>query len=316
MISFFYIAAGLIGLILGGELLVCGAVDLARLLGVSTLIIGLTLVGFGTSTPELVTSLQAAYLGSPGIAIGNVVGSNIANILLILGLAAALSPVLISRSGFARDGSVLVFATLALLGIVRYGQLTPAIGLILVLTLVAYVALAVWQERQAQPVLPDGPAPETSIPGSTVKDVLFLVAGIGLTIFGARFLVTGAIDAATLLGVTETVIGLTIVAVGTSLPEMVTTLAAARRGQTDLAVGNIVGSNIFNILFILGATALIQPVDVPPMIARYDIWILLAATSAMIGVAFFRGRIGRGEGLAMLIAYVVYSIWLGTGARV
>lgn len=317
MISFLYIVAGLIGLVVGGDLLVRGAVDLARRMGVSALVIGITLVGFGTSTPELVTSLQAAYLGSPGIAIGNVVGSNIANILLILGIAAAIAPVLVSRKSFVRDGSVLLASTLACLAIVLHGRLDPLFGTLLILALITYVVMAIWQER-AVPVADDDMTAEPGeVPsGSAWKDSLLLVAGLGLTIFGARFLVIGAIDAATLLGVTETVIGLTIVAVGTSLPELVTTLAAARRGQSDLAFGNIVGSNIFNVLFILGSTALIRPVEVPVMIARYDIWVLILATAALLASVILRGRVGRIEGAAMLLAYIAYTVWLGTGSRV
>jgi len=307
----FFLIAGLLGLVFGGDLLVRGAVDLARRMGLSPLIIGLTLVGFGTSTPELVTSLQAAFVGSPGIAVGNVVGSNIANILLILGFAAVLAPVIIEKSAFRRDGAVFALSTLLCLGAVQFGHLSPAIGAVFVLTLVAYLVFAITQERRARPQLAASKVQDAEpVSGSLWKELALVVAGLALTILGARFLVSGAIDIASAFGVSEAIIGLTIVAVGTSLPELVTTIAAARRGQSDIAFGNIVGSNIFNVLFILGATALIHPIDVPASIARFDIWIMVGATALLLAVATTRWRINRFEGAILLAAYVAYTAWL------
>jgi cation:H+ antiporter len=307
------IVGGLLGLVFGGDLLVRGAVDLARRIGLSPLIIGLTLVGFGTSTPELVTSLQAAFVGSPGIAVGNVVGSNIANILLILGVASLLAPVVIDQAAFKRDGTVLVLSTLMCLGAALFGRFTPAIGVFFVLTLIAYLVFTVSKERQAGVTQPEtevvgGRSVQT---GNVWKDLAFVAAGLTLTILGARFLVFGAIDVAQAFRVSETVIGLTIVAVGTSLPELVTTIAAARRNQSDIAFGNIVGSNIFNVLFILGATALIHPIAVPASIAKFDIWVMTGATTLLLLMAVRRWRINRVEGGVLLGAYVAYSVWLG-----
>ncbi len=307
---FLLIAAGLAALVFGGDLLVRGAVDLARRLGVSPLIIGLTLVGFGTSTPELVTSLQAAFVGSPGIAIGNVVGSNIANILLILGLAALIAPMAVGRTAFMRDGLVLAVSAFLCMGAVLYGALSPLIGLVFVTGLIAYVAFAIFQERRQTAAA--GPVPDDAGPlkGSVWKDVAFILSGLVLTIFGARWLVGGAIDIAASLGVSETIVGLTVVAVGTSLPELVTSFAAARRGQSDIAFGNIVGSNIFNVLFILGVTALVHPIEVPPSIAAFDIWVMLAATALLILFACTRWRITRIEGGLLFAGYIAYTGWL------
>lgn len=310
-----FLLLGLVLLVAGGELLVRGAVQLAQKFRISPLLIGLTLVGFGTSTPELVTSLQAAFAGSPGIAVGNVVGSNIANILLILGITALIFPVVVARETFKRDGIVLAIGTLMCLGAVLYGQLTPLLGAVFVAALAGYIYFAFRQERQsnaaadaAAGIVNDSPKP--SVPGIAL-DLLFVVGGLALTILGARFLVTSAIDIARDFNVSETVIGLTIVAVGTSLPELVTSVMAALRKHSDIAFGNIVGSNIYNIFGILGVTAIIKPIDVPPQIASLDIWVMIGATVLLFLTATSRWRIGRVEGGVMLAAYVGYSVWLG-----
>lgn len=306
---------GLVLLVAGGELLVRGAVQLAQKFRISPLLIGLTLVGFGTSTPELVTSLQAAFSGSPGIAVGNVVGSNIANILLILGITALIFPVVVGKAAFHRDGVVLALATAMCLGAVLYGHLTPLLGALFVASLAGYIFYAFRQERQsnaaadaASGIVNDAPKP--SVPGIAL-DLLFVVGGLVLTIFGARFLVSSAIDIARDFNVSETIIGLTIVAVGTSLPEMVTSVMAALRKHSDIAFGNIVGSNIYNIFGILGVTAIIKPIDVPPQIASLDIWVMIAATALLVLTATSRWKISRLEGGVMLAGYVAYCVWLG-----
>lgn len=309
---------GLVFLVAGGELLVRGAVQLAQKFRISPLLIGLTLVGFGTSTPELVTSLQAAFAGSPGIAVGNVVGSNTANILLILGITALIFPVAVARDTFRRDGVVLGLSTLMCLGAVLYGQLTPLLGAIFVASLAGYIIYAFRQERQSNAAADAAAGIATSAPGPSLGgialDLVFVIGGLALTILGARFLVTSAIDIARDFNVSETVIGLTIVAVGTSLPELVTSVMAALRKHSDIAFGNIVGSNIYNVFGILGVTAIIKPIDVPPQIASLDIWVMLAATVLLFITATSRWRIGRVEGGIMLAAYVAYSIWLGMNA--
>ena len=299
------VAAGLGLLLVGGESLVRGAADLARAFGVSALIIGLTIVGFGTSTPELVTSLQAAFAGSPAIAVGNVVGSNTANILLIVGLAALMAPMAVSRRDFQRDGAVLVAITALAAVFIASGDIGRTGGLILVAALVGYLALLALVARNGAAVVPEGDAVDPS--GFSMPwAVAAMVGGIALTILGARLLVDGAIDLARILGVSEAVIGVTIVAIGTSLPELVTSVMAARRGESDIAFGNVVGSNIFNIAGILGVTALVHPLSVPAEIATRDLWVMLAATAALIAVTVVSWRIGRVSGGAMLAAFVVY----------
>lgn len=243
---------------------------------------------------------------APGIA----VGSNIANILLILGGAALLSPISIAPTAFRRDGTVLVFASLACLAVVLTGTVPRGVGLAFVIALAGYILLTYFGERgngSASAALHEAEVAAAPAPPQSVwLMVLSFAGGLALTILGARWLVESAIDLARLAGVSETVIGLTIVAVGTSLPELVTSVIAARRGQGDVALGNIVGSNIFNILGILGVTAAVAPIPVPSEIANFDIWVMFAATAALIAVAMTGWRIRRGEGLVLLSAYVVY----------
>jgi cation:H+ antiporter len=304
------LAAGLVALFAGGDMLVRGAVGIARRAGLSPMVIGLTLVGFGTSTPELVTSVQAALAGAPGIAIGNVVGSNIANILLILGLGAVLAPIAVTRGALVRDGGVLAAASLAALAAMAAGTIGRVPGAAFVIALVGYVVLTLWQERRHRTEAAAIYAAEADSVVATARSAgpaaIQVVAGLVLTLLGARLLVGGAIGLAATAGVPDTVIGLTIVAVGTSLPELVTTAAAVRQGRGDVALGNVIGSNIFNLLGILGATALIRPLAVPEEILRFDIWAMLAATAALVIVARTGWRIERAEGAGLLAAYAAY----------
>ncbi len=303
---------GLACLLAGGELLVRGAVGAARALGVSPLMVGLTIVGFGTSTPELVTSLKAAFAGSPGIAVGNVVGSNIANILLILGIAALLAPVLIGRAAFRRDAAVLLLSLAALAAVVHAGAAGRLAGLGLVAALAAYLVLVYRAERVAAPE--PAPAGPDAIPPRLGAALPTAVAGLALTLLGAHLLVEGAVGLARLGGLSETVIGLTIVAVGTSLPELVTSIVAAIRRQGDVAFGNIVGSNVFNILGILGVTALVHPVPIPPEIARLDLWVVAGATLALVVAGVALARIPRAVGGLFLAAYAGYLAVLAVAA--
>ena len=305
-----HMAIGLVLLMSGGELLVRGSVSVARRLGVSPLLIGLTLVGFGTSTPELITSLQAALVGSPAIAVGNVVGSNIANILLILGLSAAIAPLACQPAAFYRDGTVLAGSALACAAAALGGTLGRLPGAIFLVLLIAYVVFTYLRERR----VPDASAAmhehEADLaepaPRSLWLALAFALGGIALTILGARFLVTGAIGFATTAGISEAVIGLTVVAVGTSLPELVTSVMAVLRRQGDIAVGNIVGSNIYNVLGILGVTALVQPLSVPEQILRLDLWVMLAVTALLIAFAVTGWRLSRLEGGLLLAGYLTY----------
>ena len=292
-------------LLLGGDFLVRGAVSLALRLGLSPLLIGLTIVGFGTSTPELVTSVQAARAGAPGIALGNVIGANNANILLILGLAALLSPIIVARAAFLRDGLVLALATVAVIGLAHLGVLSRASGLVLLLGLVGYLIWAWRADAGSDDAAPDQAAGAVW-PRSVPLALLLALGGIAMTVAGADLLVDAAVSMARGWGVSDSVIGLTLVAVGTSLPELATSLVAALRRQGAVAFGNVVGSNIYNLLGILGVTALVHPVPVPADILSVDVWVMLGATALLGLVAISGWRITRREGAVLLAIYAVY----------
>ena len=295
---------GFVCLIYGGNLLVDGSVKLARRMGVSPLLIGLTLVGFGTSTPELVTSLLAVFKESSGIAVGNVVGSNIANILLVLGVAAVISPVKVDLKAFKRDGAFLVLSTIGLIVAVLLGRIGFMMGAILVGMLAFYIVYSYTSDKKAQA---DVQKTEDVPLGSPWKAFAQTVGGIALTLLGAKLLVDNSIELAREWGISEAIIGLTVVAVGTSLPELITSIVSAIRKQNDVAFGNVVGSNIYNALFILGLTALFMPIQVPEKMG-WDIQIMTAATAALVGVALWRRSFSRITGVVFLMAYAIY-IW-------
>jgi cation:H+ antiporter len=301
------ILGGFIGLLLGGEALVKGAVSIATRFGVSPLVIGLTLVGFGTSTPELVTSVQAAWVGSPGIAVGNVVGSNIANILLIIGLTAFIRPLVVAQNSFPRDAGLLCAVTALCIVLLMSGTLSRLNGIVFLAGLLIYLVY-VLRAGKLDPTLVE------EVPSTPAQSLLlasaYLVGGLIITIFAAKFLVMGAVSLAASLGMSQAVIGLTVVAVGTSLPELVTSLVAARRGQTDMALGNIIGSNIFNVLGILGVTAVVLPLEVPASIVSFDLWVMAAATLALVIFGRTAAQISRIEGALLLSAYAIYLVWL------
>lgn len=323
------LVGGLILLMLGGEMLVRGAVQVANRLGVSPLVIGLTLVGFGTSTPELVTSVQAALSGSPGIAYGNIVGSNIANILLILGIAAIITPIAVSSNALKRDSTIMVLVTVVFAIVAALVPMGLLAGLVFVLALAGYIFAAFWQERglaagalddahgaafdkslalqEADPALK---AP-SEIGRSAFLSILIAIAGLALVVLGGNFLVSGAVGLARSFSISETIIGLTIVAIGTSMPELVTSVMAALRKQTEVAFGNVVGSNIYNILGIGGFTALISPTNVPSEIVRFDNLIMIGASLVLVAFAFTGRRISRREGAVLVAGYAAYVtlIW-------
>jgi cation:H+ antiporter len=304
---------GLALLLGGGESLVQGSVAVAKRLGVSPLLIGLTLVGFGTSTPELVASLRAALIGAPGIAIGNVVGSNIANILLILGLSAIIFPLATTKEAFRRDGAVLIGASMLMLAVVLFGAIGREAGLVFLALLAAYTVYTYVTERRTHDAAARVHEAEAEV--ATLRrglpvwgGTLLAVGGIVAVVLGADLLVGAAIEIARTAGLSEAVIGLTLVAVGTSLPELVTSVMAAVRRHADVAFGSIVGSNIFNILGIAGLTAAVSPIPVPPEIAAFDVWIMLAAAFLLVLFAATGWRVERWEGGAFLTAYVTYLV--------
>ena len=302
---------GLVLLAFGGDTMVSGAVALAKKMGLSTLLIGLTLVGFGTSTPELLTSLLAAIKGSNAIALGNVVGSNIANILLVLGMAAIIAPVNVNIQAFKRDGGFLALSCVMLILALFLGQIGFIMGAILIAMLIGYVVYSYISDKKQQ-------SKKTNESESTETPVMPIwlaliktFGGITLMMLGAKLLVDNSIILARDWGVSEAVIGLTIVAVGTSLPELATSVMSAIRGHNDVAFGNVVGSNIYNALFILGCTALFLPIAVPVSMGT-DIWLMTIITAILIGIALWQKRFSRSIGFAFLCAYVGYNYYLYT----
>lgn len=301
---------GLVILVLAGDALVRGAVSAALRLHVPPLIIGLTVVAFGTSAPELVVSLEAALTGAPGLAVGNVVGSNIANILLVLGLPAIITPVVIEQDGTRRSALYMVAVCAGLALIALDGEVSRIEGVGLFTLLIVYLT---YSGMAASSARRDGSAATEleaidEAPLPTGKLVLFLafgVVGLGL---GGNLTIRGALGVAEMLGVAESAVGLTLVALGTSLPELATGLAAALRKHTGVVIGNVIGSNIFNVLGILGITAMIVPLDIAPAIMRFDMWVMLAAAAIMLPVAFATRRVNRVEGAFMTLAYIAYSI--------
>ncbi|MBK8978123.1 MAG: calcium/sodium antiporter [Planctomycetes bacterium] len=314
--------AGLAVLVVGGEALVRGASGLALLARIAPAVVGLTVVAAGTSMPELVVSVRAALAGSPGIAVGNIVGSNIFNIAAILGLTALLRPLRILGNTVRFEWPVMFGATVLLMVMTGDRRLGRGEGFVLLTLLVAFVGYAVWiARRNLAPVERDEFASvQTASFGSRGGMALLLnglavVVGAALLAAGAALLVDGATGLARDLGVAETVIGLTIVAAGTSMPELVTSVVAARRGKDDIAVTNIVGSNIFNILAIGGGTAAICPIDVPREIVARDDWWLLGATLLLFPLMRSGMRVNRAEGLVLLLAFATYTALLIAGAR-
>lgn len=305
--AYLYLIAGLVGLLLGGEALVRGSVGIARRLAIPPLLIGLTVVGFGTSTPELLVSVDAAWRGVPDIALGNIVGSNIANILLIIGLSALIWPIRVMGATLRRDTAVMMTAALVLVPIFAAGLLGRPTGVILFAGLVVYL---VWAYRQPGKAVAEQIG--VAAPASTLMSVLWVIGGLVALMVGARFLVDGAVSIARGHGISEAFIGLTIVAVGTSLPELATSLIAAFRRQSEIAIGNIVGSNIFNVLGILGVTALIAPITVAPRFLTFDLPVMIAVSLVLTGLLLTRPVIGRGVGVALLAGYVAY-VWAAQG---
>lgn len=312
---------GLVLLITGGDLLVRGAVKVAGRLGVSPLVIGLTLVSFGTSTPELVTSVQAALVGAPGIAFGNIVGSNIANVLLIVGASAIFCPISVTSLALRRDGMVMVAVVIIFALLAAVMPMERWLGISFILVLATYIYVAIRQERRMPTASDHGAVYDKSFalqaadPATTplaertgliAAPLLTAVGGLSLVVLGGTLLVDGAVTLAQSFGVSETVIGLTIVAFGTSLPELVTSVLAAIRRQGDVAFGNIVGSSIYNILGICGATAAIAPGAVPAEIVEFDNLVMIGVSLLLVAFAWTGLKITRWEGAVLLLGYIAY----------
>ncbi len=305
--------AGFVLLVIGAEFLVRGASRLARAAGISPLVVGLTVVALGTSSPELAVSIGAAMRGQADLAIGNVVGSNIFNVLLILGLAASITPLLVQRRLVQLDVPVMIAASLLPLLFGWNGRISRLEGALFVAGAVGYTAWLVLASRRER----GGDArDEVQEPGSGAAGLalqgLLIVAGLALLVLGSRWLVGGAVAIARWMGLSELIIGLTILAAGTSLPEVAASVVAAIRGERDIAVGNVVGSNILNILTVLGASAVVAPggIAVAPSALAFDIPVMIGVAVACLPVFFTGHLIARWEGTLFLGYYLAYTAYL------
>ena len=300
---------GLVVLIAGGDYLVKGSSSIALRLHLSPLVVGLTIVAFGTSAPELLISIQSALRGSPDIAMGNVIGSNICNLALVLGITAIIHPVKVSSTSLRVDWPTTMGVSLLLYLFVKEGYVNAYEGVLFIIILVIYSFLVIRKSRkdtlaakrlQQENEIPDQPSQQLW------KDLVFIVLGcIGLY-FGSEWFVGSVQDLARGLGIEERVIGLTVVAIGTSLPELVTACVASYKGQTDLALGNLMGSNIFNILSILGITSIIHEIQVADQILNSDIIWMLVITLLVLPLMVSSRRISRIDGLILIVVYIVY----------
>ena len=356
LISVLKATVGLLFLLGGGEVLLRGAASLAACLGLSPLLIGLTVVAAATSMPELVVVVLSGLEGVPDLGVGNVIGSNIANILLILGTAAVLYPIATRPEHVLRDGMVLLVATVLFTAFAFTNTVGRIEGCLMLVALVLYLVFSYFNDRringkrsreQAAKAAPAEAAEESAtresadretadpgdLPGgelpcddmlqsAALKDercveeapvrfgwmmaVVFVVAGVGALVGGSHLLIEGAVDIARGLGVSEAVIGLTLVAVGTSLPELATAIVAGMRRHSEIALGNVLGSNLFNLLLVLGVLALIIPFQVAPEMLHFDIWVMVGAVVVLLPVMMTGWRIGRREGAVFLIAYGIY----------
>ena len=308
MLAGFLVILGLLLLFFGGEYLVRGSVAVARQLGMSPLVIGVTLVGFGTSAPELMASIQAALSGAPGIAVGNVIGSNICNILLILGVGAVILPFHTPRGALMRDGGVMLGgAFLLTMIVVLMDEIGFWVGLTGFSLLIVYAYWTYWADANSnEPVdLPEEVA-DAPVDKPLWYNFATAIGGIAGVVLGAMFLVDGSVDIARSFGVSDAVIGITLVAIGTSLPELAATIAASIKKHNELAFGNVLGSSTFNTLGILGVTAMVTPLPIPPEIITFSIWAMLGAMVLLAALSLARGQLGRMEGIGFVAAYVIF----------
>lgn len=317
MVIVFLLTGGLVALVAGGELLVRGASSLAAVVRISPLVIGLTVVAFGTSAPELAVSLQSCFAGKTDLAVGNVVGSNIFNVLFILGLSAAITPLLVSSQLVRVDVPLMIAVSVLLLVLGLDGRIGRIDGLLLFASLIVYTTWTIVQSRRESKRVQEEfreAVPHTNRPGRfhLPIQIALIIAGLVLLSVGSRWLVAGSVRIATAAGLSELVIGLTIVAIGTSLPEVAASVVASIRGERDMAVGNVVGSNLFNIMSVLGLSALLAPAGIPISdgALRLDIPVMIAAALACLPIFFTGHRIDRWEGGLFLGYYLAYTVYL------
>lgn len=316
-----FFVLGLVTLVVGAELLVRGASKFALSFGVSPLVVGLTVVAFGTSTPELAVSVGASLGGNPDLAIGNVVGSNIANILLILGISALITPLLVNEQIIRQEIPIMIGASVLFVVMALDGSVSRLEAGALLALVVGYTVFLIRQSRSASRGFSDEYAAE--MPADSNWDrhwsvqLGLIVVGLGALVLGSEWLVGAAVAFAQAFGVSDLVIGLTVVAVGTSMPEVATSIVAALRGERDIAVGNVVGSNVFNIFAVIGATGLINAGGIPVSEAArdFDLWVMLAVALACVPIMLTGSEISRWEGGVFLGYYAAYTGWLVLSAQ-
>ncbi|MEX2573957.1 MAG: calcium/sodium antiporter [Balneolaceae bacterium] len=305
--------AGLATLMIGAELLIRGSTRLATVFGISPLIIGLTVVAFATSSPELAVGIRSALAGQAGITAGNVIGSNIFNILFIIGISALITPLVISKQLLRMDIPLMTALSAVVLILSQDETFSRADAFLMATVLVMYVwFLANRSRRESTGTRQEyaGEPGSGSYPRRTLLNSVLVLGGLLLLVLGSHWLVDSALSIARFLGVSESVVGLTIVAAGTSLPEVVTSISAAFRGERDIAVGNVVGSNIFNLTGVLGISGIIAPLDISPGIIGFDLPVMIAAAAVCLPVCFTGGIISRKEGILLLVYYAVYTLYL------
>ena len=305
---------GIVLLVKGGDWTIDSAVFIAKRFGLSPMIVGFTILAFGTSLPELIISILSVLRGSEGIAMGNVIGSNIANILLVIGVAAIFATLTTTLSkGLLKDMLMMLVCSFLLLGLMFYGDISRMAGGVMIAFLLGYVF---WQYRMAMKGEIEADAPDEEDDVEYAKPLFaygFLILGLVAIAGGAEFLVRGAKESAGILGVPEAVIALSIIAFGTSLPELSTSIIAARKGHTDMLLGNIIGSNVFNILMILGVTALVKPIaqsSYAPQLLDFDIWVMLGVAIIFAGLVFGFKKITKPVGIVFVSVYILYNIYI------
>lgn len=312
--EFLYIIGGLVLLIFGGDYLVKGASGIALRLDLSPMLVGITVVALGTSAPELLVSVGAALKGKPDIAMGNVVGSNIANVALILGCTALIFPIAVKKRTFQFDWVVMMGASVLIYVMAINGVLGRVEGLVCIVLLIAYIVYSYTRERRK--ANPEVPAIEVDANSRPLYVWLLIVLGGSVAlVFGANWLVEGAELVARNFGVSDRVIAITLVAFGTSLPELSASVIAAFKGQKDISLGNIIGSNLYNLLAIIGVTVLIQPIEVSEKIMEVDIWWMIGTSFAIVPLGIIGMRIGRVAGAVLLLAYITYIYIVLFGAQ-
>ncbi|MFT5602085.1 MAG: cation:H+ antiporter [Flavobacteriales bacterium] len=304
--EYMWLVLGLLVLIIGGESLVKGAVGLSTAMKISPMVIGLTVVSFGTSAPELLVSIQSAMNGSPGIAIGNVVGSNIANLALVLGVTVLIFPLIAERQTKVFDYPVMLIASVMFYLFALNGVLSLWEGIIFILILLSFTSYLIITSRKKEKKRIEESDVEEENPLPLSRSLMFLLFGLVGLYFGSEWFVSGAKDIAAAYGLSDSVIGVTVVAIGTSAPELVASIVAAMRHQSDMSVGNLVGSNIFNVFAVLGVTSIVTPVDVDQSILNFDMYWMLGISALLIPILYFGSKVGRLKGVILLTSYILY----------